>query len=321
MNHGRRLFLTGFAAVAGGAAVFALRDRWPHDLDIRFADRGRTPWLPLTPGRGLVEIEAQVNGRKVRAVVDTGAQLSAIDRTLAETLGLPRTMAAPILAYGVSGAPSLTHTVTLDLALPGLAAPRVRAAALDLVGLSSAHGGAFELLIGRNILRELILEVDFPLDRVRFLAPSAYRPPIDGREIRLTRHAGGAPTLPVSIEGHPPLPLLLDTGASGWIALSEGAAERLGLLAAGRRITQAPAVSLGGVRLDRVTQASHVRLGELSLQHVPVQIYAPALRVGAPTGLVGASALQGLRVAVDLGGGRIVLAPPTLRIVPEQSLR
>jgi len=321
VRRSRRLFLTGFGAVAGGAALFAIRDRLPHDLDIRFADGARTPWLPLAPGRGLVEIDAEVDGRKVRAVVDTGAQLSAVDRRLAASLGLPRTLAAPILAYGVSGRPALTHTVTLDLALPGLAAPGIRAAVLDLVELSQSNGRPFELLIGRNLLSELVLEVDFPLDRARFLAAGAYRTPIDGQVIPLIRQAGGAPTLPVSIEGRPPLPLLLDTGASGWVALSEGAAERLGLLGPERRITRAPAVSLGGVRLDRLTQASHVKLGELTLQHVPVQIYAPALRIGAPTGLVGASALQGLRVAVDLGGGRIVLAPPTLRIVPEQSLR
>ncbi|MEW5688338.1 MAG: aspartyl protease family protein [Pseudomonadota bacterium] len=312
------MFLTGFAAVAGGAAVFAIRDRLPHDLDIRFADGRRTPWLPLQPGRGLVEIDVTVNGRPVRAVVDTGAQLTAIDRALADDLGLARTIAAPILAYGVSGAPSLTHTVTLDLATPGLSVPGVRAAALDLAELSGATGREFQLLIGRNVLRELILEVDFPMDRARFLAPGTYRAPVDGQVIPLKAGGGGAPTVPVSVEGRPPLDLLLDTGASGWLALSETAAEQLGLLAAGRPVTRAQAVSLGGVRLDRVTQASHVNIGDLSLQRVPVQIYAPALRFGVPTGLVGAGALQGLRVAVDLGGRRVVLAPPSLRIVPEQ---
>ncbi|PZQ57327.1 MAG: hypothetical protein DI570_19915 [Phenylobacterium zucineum] len=175
------------------------------------------------------------------------------------------------------------------------------------------------MLIGRNVLRELILEIDFPLDRARFLAPAAYRAPADGQVIPL-KGGGGAPTVPVAIEGRPPVDLLLDTGASGWLALSETAAEQLGLLAAGRPVTRAQAVSLGGVRLDRVTQAAHVRVGDLSLQRVPVQIYAPALRFGVPTGLLGAGALQGLRVAVDLGGRRLVLAPPSLRIVPEQSL-
>jgi predicted aspartyl protease len=215
----------------------------------------------------------------------------------------------------------LSHTVSLDLGVPGLSVPSVRAAALDLAALSGSTGRAFQLLIGRNVLRQMVLEVDFPLDRARFVAPQAFKAPIDAQVIPLTSSGGGAPTVPVSIEGRAPLNLLLDTGASGWLALSENAAEQLGLLAPGRTVTRAPSVSLGGQRLDRVTQATHVQVGDLTLQRVPVQIYAPALRLGVPTGLVGASALQGLRVAVDLGGRRLVLAPPSLRIVPEPSRR
>jgi predicted aspartyl protease len=307
-------------AAAGGAALFLVRDRLPRDLDVSFADGRATPWLPLAPGRSLVEIDATVAGRPVRAVVDTGAQFTAIDRVLADDLGLPRTLAAPVLAYGVSGGPTLTHTVSLDLGVSGFQAPGVRAPALDLAALSAATGREFQLLIGRDVLREVVLEIDFARDRMRFMAPQAYRPPFDGQVIPLILRGGGAPTVPVSIEGRPTVDLLLDTGASGWVALSEAAARQSGLLAPGRPVTRAQSVSLGGVRLDRVVEARQLAIGHLSLHHVPVQIYAPAMHAPAPSGLVGASALQGMHVAIDLAGRRLVLAAPTLMIVPEQSL-
>lgn len=314
----RRAFLALLAA--GGAALFLVRDRLPRDLEPRFANGRATPWLPLKPGRGLVEIDATVAGRPVRAVVDTGAQFTAVDRALAEALDLPRTIAAPVLAYGVSGGPTMTHTVTLDVGVQGLVVPGVRAPALDLAALSAATGREFQLLIGRDVLREVIIEVDFALDRMRFLKAEAYRAPADGQVIPLTPKGGGAPTVPVRIEGAQPVDLLLDTGASGWLALSEGAARRSGLLGPDRPVSRAQSVSLGGVRLDRVVEARHVALGDLSLQRVPVQIYAPAVHAPAPSGLVGAGALQGMHVAVDLAGRRLILAPPALRIVPEQSL-
>lgn len=315
----RRAFLVSLAA--GGAALFLVRDRLPRRLEPRFANGRATPWLPLKPGRNLVEIDATVSGRPVRAVVDTGAQFTAVDRALAEGLDLPRTLAAPVVAYGVSGGPTLTHTVTLDLGVPGLHVPDVRAPALDLAALSAATGREFQLLIGRDVLREVVLEIDFGLDRMRLQRPEAYRIPPDAQVIPLAIRGGGAPTVPVSIEGRPPVDLLLDTGASGWLALSEKAAEDSGLLAPGRPVTRAQSVSLGGMRLDRVVTARHLAIGDLELQHVPVQVYAPAMHAPAPSGLVGASALQGLHVAVDLAGRRLVLAAPSLMIVPEQSLR
>ena len=249
----RRGFL--LLAAAGGAALFLVRDRLPRDLDLRFADGRATPWLPLAPGRNLLEIDATVAGRPVRAVVDTGAQFTAVDRVLADSLDLPRTLAAPVLAYGVSGSPTLTHTVTLDVGVRGLHAPGIRAPALDLAAMSAATGREFQLLIGRDVLREVVLEIDFARDRMRFLSPGAYRPPFDGQVIPLKPRGGGAPTVPVSIEGRPPIDLLLDTGASGWVALSEAAARDNGLLVPHRPVTRAQSVSLGGVRPQHVDDA------------------------------------------------------------------
>lgn len=312
----RRAFLSRLGVLAvGGGALWLVRDRlpWPP-LQPRFADGRATPWLPMTPGGELLEIAVAVNGQPVRAVVDTGAQFSAIDRGLAQSLGLERTLAAPVLAYGVSGGPSLTHTVRFDLAAPGLFVEGVRAAALDLAGLSAVTGRAFRLLIGRDVLRRLTFEADFPRRRLRFLDPQRVRPAGRDRVVALGRRSG-APVLPVVVESRPPLDVLLDTGATGVLSLSAAAARDLGLLAPGRQVSSAHSVSLGGLSLDRVVRVASVRAAGLTRENVEVQIYEPATTAPAPAGLLGSGLFQGQRILVDLGGDRLILAEPDLMVV------
>lgn len=309
------LFRLGLLATAGGA-LFMVRDRlpWPP-LDPRFANGRDTPWQALPKRGGLIEIPVAVNGTPIRAIVDSGAQFSAIDRSLAERLALPRTLAAPILAYGVSGGPSLTHTVRLDLGLPGLAIPGLRAAALDLAAISAATGRDFELLIGRDVLRHLVVEADFPRARARFLAREAFRPPRDAIVMPLGTK-GGAPVVAIQVEDAPPLDVLIDTGASGVLALSAAAAAQAGLLAPGREVRAVHSVSLGGLSLDRLVTARRVRVGGMTLHDTDVQIYTPAANAPAPSGLLGTGLFRQFRMALDLGGDRLILLRPGLIIVP-----
>lgn len=309
---GRRSLLIGLAAAAGG--LFLVRDRlpWPP-LATRFANGRDTPWLPIPPG-GLIEIAASANGHPIHAVVDSGAQFSAIDRTLAERLGLPRTIAAPLVAYGLSGGPTLTHTVRLDLAVPGLAVPGLRAAALDLAPIARTTGRSFQLLIGRDVLSRLVVEADFPRRRTRFLAADTYHPPPDARTVPLET-TGGGPMATVQVEAAPPLKVLVDTGAAGVLALSETAAQQTGLLAPGRAVSRAHSVSLGGLSLDRRVTARTVAVGDLVLRNVDVQVYRPAANAPAPSGLLGTGLFSRFRMALDLGAGRLHLVPPSLMIV------
>lgn len=308
------IFRAGALTLAGGG-LFAVRDRlpWPP-LVPRFADGRATPWIPFA-GRGdLIELQARIGDTPVRALIDSGAQISAVDRGLAERLGLPVPFAAPILAYGLSGAPQLARTVRLDAVLPGLVAPRLRAAALDLARLSTLTGRPLDLILGRDLLAVVVLEADFARRAARLVASEAFRPDVRARVVALARR-GGAPTLPARIDGHA-LDLLVDTGSSGGVALTEAAARRIGLLTSDRPSTSTASVGVGGLIAGRAVEARAVEIAGERLPSRVVQVYRHGRGGPGPDGLVGLGHLRAWRLDLDLAGGRLGLAPSGLAMDP-----
>jgi predicted aspartyl protease len=122
----------------------------------------------------------------------------------------------------------------------------------------------------------------------------------------------------VQVEDAAPLEVMVDTGATGALALSEKAAQAAGLLA-GRTVTQARSVTLGGVSQDRLVQAGHVRFAGHRFDAVDVQVFAPAAHGPIPDGLLGLGLLRRFRVALDHARGRMFLIGP--EAVPARRVR
>ncbi len=305
----------GLLAVGGGA-LFALRDRLPGaGPSVRFDRPAGTPWLPLPPNGGLIEIDVTVGQAPLRALVDSGAEISAIDRGIAARLALTQRIAAPVLAYGVTGGPSLARTVNLAFGVPGLDVSGLAAAALDLDALAQAANRDFQMIIGRDVLRRLLLDADFRHVRVRLFPAGAARLPPNALVIPL-QNAGGAPTARVRVEQARPLSILVDTGSSGVLALAEPAARAAGLLAPGRLIDTQPSLGLGGLSLDRRVNARSLTLGGITVADAPVQIYPARPGWPAPQGLLGTGLLRSYRTLLDLPSARLILVRSGLALVP-----
>lgn len=307
----RRSLLTQLGLLGAGlAAAPYLRDRflWPPPEVTFEGGRARTDWLPMRGPGPLVEAPAHIHDAPLRVVVDTGAQFSAIDAGFAERLGLKAASPLPMLAFGVSGGPTLTRMVELDLDLGQLHIAGLRAAMLDLAGLSRVTGRNFAMLLGRDALKAMVADFDFPRRRVAFARAEGFAPP-DGVAAAPGAIRNGALMSEVQIEGARRIQAMIDTGATGALALSEAVATAAGLLQ-GREIGTGRSVGIGGLADHRLVFARDVAFGPLRLKNVPVQIFRPSRASPAPGALLGVMILRHFRTVLDLGAGRLYLGPP-----------
>ena len=315
----RRSFLTQAGVLAAsGAGFWWLRNNvlWPEpDLVFHGEARG-TGWMPFSSIQPRVVIlRASVNGAPVRALLDSGAESSVIDRQLSERLALPATLMAPVMAVGVSGAPQVGRSAMMDVRLGDLTFKGLRAAVLDLAGISSASGRGFEMILGQDLLRQVIADLDFPRDRVSLHEPAAYVLP-EGARPATARTDGREMLVPVTVEGDT-VEVALDTGASGALALSGETAQTLGLLD-GRRVRTARSITFGGVSEDRVVRAERLTFADTHFDDVFIAIYSPARGAPVPPGLLGVGVLERFRVILDQAGGRLHLLPAPPRPRPRR---
>jgi len=298
----------GLLAVFGGGAWW-LRNNvlWPSPSPI-FSAGGSSGWLPFAdPLQAMPIVSAVVNGTPVRALLDSGAQSSVIDRALVQRLGISTTAFSPfVIGFGVSGAAQFGRAAEIAVGLGGMTLQGLRAAVFDVASISRATRRPFELILGQDMLKVLVADIDFPGARLAFHAPEAHDLPEGARSVA-ARTEGRELIVPLQVEDRA-LEAMLDTGASAALALSLEAAEAAGLLA-DRPIGWAPSVTFGGMSQDRVVRVDSLSVAGQTLRNVEVHIYEPDRRAPVPQGLVGVEAFDRHRLILDLGRGRLHLAP------------
>ncbi len=301
----RSLFFraAGLAAAVGGA--WWARDHllWPAP-QLAFGPHGATPWLPYARQANVPTVRLTVAGREVTALIDSGAQYSVIDRALLVDLpGAGRSMFdMPMLAYGVGGGAQLGRGTRLDVRLPGLEIKALQAAVLDLGPLAAADGLATPLILGQDVLEQLVLALDPDRKFVRLIARPAFVRPPDLHDAPVRRASGGLVT-EVRVEGAT-VDGLIDTGAGSFLGLSRDVAGVAGLLD-GRPHETGVSLVLGGALRSQIFQARTVTFaGQLS-RGVSVGVFDQPPLPQFPGGLIGMAAFDGRRAALDLGAGTL----------------
>ena len=300
----RRTWLTRavvLGAVGGGAWWARETLLWPTP-DLRLGGNGGPSWTGFIDDRLIAPvIEARINGRILRALIDTGAQHSAIDRATLERIGGGSGSPAPMLAFGMSGGPRLARAATVMLELADVSVRDLRLAVLDLGPIADEDGAGASVIIGHDVLSQTVLELDMTDDRLR-LHPAGTRPDSSYRPL-LTHRRDRAVEVTATVESLS-IRAILDTGSGSVLSLSESTARAAGLLD-GRPERRRSSLVLGGRTDARLVRASSVRLGPLAFHNVEVAVFEGA---GAPSALVGAGALARTRAWIDLAGGATYLS-------------
>lgn len=298
----------GLAAVVGGAWWARETLLWPAPK-LAFAEDGATPWLPYARRAVVPTVRAGVGGREVIALIDTGAQYSVIDRGLVASL--PETQRSlfdmPLVAYGVGGGTQMGRGTRIDVILPGLTIGGLRAAILDLGPLASEGGLNTPLILGRDVLEQLVLALDPGRRHVRLIRRDALVRPPDLTPAAVRRQ-GGAMVAEITVEGAK-VEAVVDTGASSLLALDKATAQAAGLLD-GRPQESGVSLVLGGAMRAAVIEARTVTFADHLYRRVAVGVFDQPPLPNFPGGLVGMEAFAGRRAALDLGEGLLHVSRP-----------
>ncbi len=306
----RRAFLTRAVLLTGGlAGAWWLRENvlW-RDPNVAFGSQGSSGWLPYEEPRASVPtVQVTIAGQTVRALVDSGAQFSVIDRGLFDALGLTQAFDLPLVAYGVGGGAQMGRGTTLEVAVGGMRIGALRTAILSLGPLAMRDGLSAPLILGQDVLGETILELDTAERRMRFMVREGHVLPSDVLPLPVRRESG-ALAIEVTVEAAT-LQAVVDTGASALLALSREAAEGAGLLD-GRPSERGASIVLGGAIASEVVRSRTITVGDQIYRDVETPIYADVALPGFPGALLGMDAFAGRTLVLDLGGGALHASRP-----------
>ena len=288
--------------------------------------------------RSLIVIDASINGKPVRLLVDSGSSTSLIDLDEAKVLRLPTSG-----SVHVAGAAMLTGAVaradTLDLG--GVHFHPFIFEAVPLGLPASIRGYGIQGILGYDVLARVVVRIDYPRGKVRLISPSSFSYTGTGAVIPLDA-ASRVPHVAATLSQNDQVGLTVDTGSdSGLILYNDFArAHAKDFIWPGELAIEAsrnagpcfdkqgdsvpclsdPSKFFGDLRLASGAGGNiHVKtafvqrldLGKFSVEHVFTEIVLQPTGAFVPTqsdGLLGAGVLMQFgAVFLDYPGGRLIL--------------
>ena len=226
------------------------------------------PWEPMDlRRRRMIFTSVKLNDRTVSALVDSGTSRSIINASLARELGLVplgktsttsftrRVSGLSYRAQTIEAAGTIVHDLPID-----------SYGAADLDALS---GQRIPLIVGRDVLRIIDVEVDFIGDRVRWLKKQQDTDFRADFTLPLQGERAAFPSIDLTLEGRQRVRALLDLGSDTPITVAADYAREHGLLYE-RIKSSAVSIGLEGVLTNIAFSLRTVQIGEIELHDVPV---------------------------------------------------
>lgn len=315
-------FASGPPPPPSGAAVPGPREaastREPAVLEpLRLSPAAPVAVLPVEIQNGQIVARVEIpDAGTLKMFVDTGASGTVLDREAAGHLGLAfddalrarvRGAAASIDVEVIRG-PLLLRLGGAELEVP-------RAAAMPLGSLSRRLGWRLDGVLGADLFRRYVVEIDYAGGEITLHEPASFEPPRRASVVALDFHRG-LPTLRATLTAPDGRRLTgrfhLDSGAAASLVLTRHFAEAHGLPAALPRTIEVPAHGASRATSHAVGRLRSLTLGGVTLPG-PLAAFSRAaegpLADPAVAGVVGGKALERFTVTLDLPRRRMYLEP------------
>ena len=273
-------------------AVQALLDRAPAAT---YAPNAQA--IPFELFRGTrIFLEGTINGQPARMMLDSGASSTVINMSFARRIGLEQTQAVPIRGVGGFQPGAIASGVTVQAG--SFRAADATVLMLDLDVIAGHIGRPIDVILGMEAFRSGIVDIDFPGRRINFRPAEGFTPPAGAVALPVDM-ADRRHTIPVSVNGGPPMRADIDLGNGSALMLARSAWE--GSAIANLRYAEASAGGVGGMVPTRMTTIPTVSVAGHTFQSVPATLNMRAEALPDSGANIGIDLLQRFRLLFDYG--------------------
>jgi predicted aspartyl protease len=260
-------------------------------------------WQSFTIRDGGIVLPITLHRTPTNGLLDNGANKTVVDAALAARAGLRPD--APLEMHGWTNS---VHgdTAAVDVTIGDF---RVRVEAFLIA--FGASGPPQPAVLGRDLFRDQVIELDFGRQRLRIMPRAAFRAPRGSEEVTTPTGRPGGDERPgdypnlirARLEGHP-VDAWLDLGSDEPLHVSRPLADRLGLLR-GRPTSLGARGDVGGLRTTPIFTCASFELGGATLHDIPAEVFDST----DETVVLGLELISRFDVALDTQLARLWVTP------------
>ncbi|WP_125561095.1 pepsin/retropepsin-like aspartic protease family protein [Pseudoalteromonas rubra] len=218
-----------------------------------------TPWIPFELDNGHIKVPVTVAGKQSMAILDTGAQLNAINQNFIDFHQLNIAHHGHVQIQGVHDTERRKQYANVDVEIFGI---KTKLSQLAGINMGNAQNS---LLIGSGFFSQFVVQIDYPNSRIRMVTRDVINV-AKHENIKTQPHKGsGLPIVQVEMAGKK-VWLLLDTGSNSGVLISRRLAEGLDLI--GPEDKQMVSQGVNAKSALRATQLEELTFGPFVLSNV-----------------------------------------------------
>lgn len=282
--------------------------------DFKFSEGNAALGIPMELNANHIYVKAQVNhGEWLWFIFDTGAGVTVMDRSRAESLGLP--LEGKLQGRGAGeGTVDVSLIPKATFTLPGVELIDQTIMAMALGMVSPYEGRAVDGILGYDLISRFVVRIDYAAGRIDLLEPKSFSYSGSGQRLSLVMEEGHphvSAELLVGgkrVRGH----FLIDTGARTALHLSRPFCEENQLADAVPTIAGGFSAGVGGETKQRIGRVAELKLGDLVLKDVVTGFSEDQKGAGASrdeSGIIGGDALRQFTVIFDYSRNEMILEP------------
>lgn len=263
--------------------------------NIKFQYRGKHLYLPV-----------MVKCKERWWILDTGAEMTVIDRAFAEELGLE--ISGSMAGKGAGGSVDVAFTTLPPFSLSGVEFDQQQVAVIDMGSLNRSMDVKSCGILGFDFLSRFVSRIDYANESLSLFDPATFTYSGNGRQID-AHIKDRLFIIPATLDGNPAGSWMVDIGASltslsGAWALRHGYRERPGVERMGKGAGQeyraksirCEKLTIGGLVIDRPMVSLDVTGSDTTT-------------VSDEMGILGNSVFQNLVMYCDYAKERIIVEP------------